>query len=126
MGTKMATTYATLVTGYIEENLYKKYEETLGTNEPEEFIKIFKRFLDDCFLFWERPFKELHKFHNITTNHQSAWKNGLNNGKIRIKKTFLDVLVYKEAQKLHTDIFYKKTDTHANISILIPAIQNNA
>ena len=51
MGTMMAPTYATLVIGYLEANLYRKYKETFGKIETEEFIKIFKRFLDDCFLF---------------------------------------------------------------------------
>ena len=51
MGTKMAPTYATLVMGYFEDNLFRKYQETFGKNEPEEFIKIFKRFLYDFFCF---------------------------------------------------------------------------
>ena len=51
MGTKIAPTYATLVTGYFEDNLFRKYEEILGTNEAEEFIKIFKRFLSLSFYY---------------------------------------------------------------------------
>ena len=68
MGTKMAPTYATLVMGYLEANLYRKYKETFGKIEAEEFIKIFKRFLDDCFLFWKRSIEDLHKFQNIINN----------------------------------------------------------
>ena len=68
MGTKMAPTCATLVMGYLEANLYRKYEETFGKNEPEKFIKTFKRFLDDCFVFWKRSIEELHKFHNMINN----------------------------------------------------------
>ena len=32
--------------------------------------------------------------------------------KDEVKISFLDILLYKEGQKLHTDIFYKKKDTH--------------
>ena len=73
MGTKMAPTYATIVMGYLEANLYKIYEETFGKNEAEKFIKIFKRFLYDCFPFWKRSIEELHKFHNIINSlHENS------------------------------------------------------
>ena len=54
MGTKMATTYATLVLGYLENKLYSEYEKIFGEEEKEEFIKAFKRFLDDYFLIWKK------------------------------------------------------------------------
>ena len=50
MGTKIAPTYTTLILGYLEKNLYSEYEKIFGEEEKEEFIKAFKRFLDDCFL----------------------------------------------------------------------------
>ena len=68
MGTKIAPTYATLVIGYLEVNLFRKYEETLGKNEPEEFIKIFKRFLDDCFCFGNHLSKSFTNFIIIIIN----------------------------------------------------------
>ena len=47
MGTEMAPTYATLVMGYLEKQLYVRYEEIYGSTERKLFIKLFKRFLDD-------------------------------------------------------------------------------
>lgn len=88
MGTKMAPAYATLVMGYLEMQLYEKFKEKYGNDAKEEFIKLFKRFLDDCFYIWERTEKELYQL------------------------PFLDILLYKEAEKLETDIYYKETDTH--------------
>ena len=110
MGTKMAPTYATLVMGYLEANLYRKYEETFGKIEAEEFINIFKRFLNDCFLFWKRSIEDLHKFHNIINNLHEKIQFTMEKHESKIP--FLDVLVYMEGRKLHTVIFYKKTDTH--------------
>ena len=110
MGTKMAPTYATLVMGYLEANLYRKYEETFGKIEAEEFINIFKRFLNDCFLFWKRSIEDLHKFHNIINNLHEKIEFTMEKHESKIP--FLDVLVYMEGRKLHTVIFYKKTDTH--------------
>ena len=110
MGTKMAPTYANLVTGYPKKNLYTKYEETFGKNEVEDFIKICQRFLDDCFLLWKRSIEDLHKFHKIINNLHEKISFTMEKDESRIP--FLDVLVYKEGRKLHADIFYKKTDTH--------------
>ena len=72
MGTKMAPTYATLVMGYLEKKLYDTYEVKYGENEREEFVKCFKRFLDDCFLPWDKTEAELTQLHEIL--------NGLHNG----------------------------------------------
>ena len=102
MGTKMAPTYATLVMGYLEKNLYTKYEETFGKNEVEDFIKIFKTFLDDCFLLWKRSVEDLHKFHKTINNVHEKINFTMEKDESRIP--FLDVLVYKEGRKLHTDI----------------------
>ena len=63
MGTKMAPTYATLVMGYLEKRLYNYYEEIYGTAETELFIKLFKRFLDDCCLLWNKSRQHLMNFH---------------------------------------------------------------
>ena len=52
MGTKMAPTYATLVMGFLEQQLYQKYEGKYGRIERGKFMKEFERFLDDCFMFW--------------------------------------------------------------------------
>ena len=65
MGTKVAPTYATLVMGFLEQNLYTKYEQIYGSEEKEKFMKEFKRFLDDCFIFWQRSEKQLLEFFTL-------------------------------------------------------------
>ena len=52
METKMVPTYATVTQAYLEENLYEiigqKYDDI-----KKEFIKSWKIYLDDCFIFWK-------------------------------------------------------------------------
>ncbi len=108
MGTKMAPTYATLVMGYLEHKLYKSYE----TRYPNEKTlgKNFKRFLDDCFIIWEKSENELAQFHQeLNTLHP---KIQFTMEMSRDRLPFLDILVYKQGEKIETDIFYKQTDTH--------------
>ena len=51
LGTKVAPTYATLVLAFLEEEMYK----TVKIENFAKYIKEqWKRFLDDCFIFWER------------------------------------------------------------------------
>ena len=65
MGTKMAPTYATLVMGYLERKLYDKFENHYDIEQQERFINNFKRFLDDCFLFWKNPARNLTSYTNF-------------------------------------------------------------
>ena len=106
MGTKMAPTYATLVMGFLERKLYDKFQQKYGDDEKEKFEKS----LDDCFLLWRKSHNELQEFHallnSLHTKIQFTMENSEN------KLPFLDVLVCKSGKGLHTDIFYKQTDTH--------------
>lgn len=110
MGTKMAPTYATLVMGFLEKRLYTKYEEKYGSNETENFIREFKRYLDDCFLLWRKSEEELLEFHNLLNNLHPKIQFTME--KDANELPFLDILLYKEETKLFTDIYYKGTDTH--------------
>ena len=110
MGTKMAPTYATLVTGNLEKQLYVKYEKIIGTEERDKLIQFFKRFLDDCFIIWKKSEEDLLKFRILLNSLHEKIKFTMeeNNEKL----PFLDIILYKEGKKLHTDIFYKETGTH--------------
>lgn len=110
MGTKMAPTYATLVMGYLEQILYEKYKEKFGNDDIEELINGFKRFLDDCFILWKRSTEELIIFHQILNSLHTKIKFTMETDDKELP--FLDVLVYKQGNKIYTDIFYKGTDTH--------------
>ena len=67
MRTKMVLTYATLTLAYLEENLYeiigKKYN-----NIKTEFIRSWKRYLDDCFIFWKCPWDNINDLLNLLHN----------------------------------------------------------
>ena len=50
MGTKMAPAYATLTLGYLEETLYINIGHKYGEKIKNNFIKLWKRYLDDYFI----------------------------------------------------------------------------
>ena len=58
----MAPTYATLSLAYLEENLYKIIGKKYGNNVKTDFIRSWKKYLNDFFLFWKY-----------------SWGNGLHN-----------------------------------------------
>uniref|UniRef100_A0A8C5MBB2 Reverse transcriptase domain-containing protein n=1 Tax=Leptobrachium leishanense TaxID=445787 RepID=A0A8C5MBB2_9ANUR len=105
MGANMAPAYANLYMSSFEDSY-------IWFNNP--FLdKVFTwfRYIDDCFLIWTGNSCELQQFFeflnsrnlNITftmeSNHESVH--------------FLDVLVYKEGNKLATDLYVKSTDVNS-------------
>ena len=110
MGTKMAPTYATLVLGYLEEKLYEKVGEQFDMEFSVTLQHSWKRYLDDCFLIWNRnesDFSDLNQILNdLDPDIKFTWQ------KSSVEIPFLDVLVRKKDDKISTDIFYKNTDTH--------------
>ena len=110
MGTKIAPTYATLVMRYLKKHLYDKYEATCGSANKEDLIKMFKRILDDCFFPWNDTVDNLNEFHSLLNSLHKKIKFTMEKDDKELP--FLDVLLYKEVTRLHTDIFYKETDAH--------------
>ena len=64
MGTKFAPTYATLVLAYLEEKLYSEIETKFEKEYAIFIMGNWKRFLDDCFVFWTKSKYNLKK-HSI-------------------------------------------------------------
>ena len=102
--------YATLVMGFLENRLYKLFGDLYGHADAELLSKLFKRFSDDCVLLWDKSKQQLIDFHRLLNSLHP---------KIRFtmecsteKLPFLDILLCKKENKLHTDIFYQTTDTH--------------
>ena len=62
MGTKVAPTYTTLTIGYLEQQLYNNVNEVFGADFRSEFEKLWKRFLDDCFITWTKTKEDLKTF----------------------------------------------------------------
>ena len=57
MGAKFAPTYATPVLGFLEEKLYLRADEKFENGFGEVLKADWRRFLDDCFVFWKNPDK---------------------------------------------------------------------
>ena len=110
MGTKMAPTYATLTLGYLEEKLYQKVGEHFDQEFSETLQRSWKRYLDDCFLIWDRNESDLNELNKLLNDLDPDIKFTLQKSSVEIP--FLDVLIRKENNKITTDIYYKSTDTH--------------
>ncbi len=109
MGTKFAPIYATLAIAFLEERLYDEVGKHFGETFKSYFMKYWKRFLDDCFIPWTRPMTDLDILHDILNNLH----NDINFTKEYSpqKQAFLDVSVQAHDGTIHTDIYYKPTDS---------------
>ena len=94
MGTKMAPTYATLTLGYLEEILYQKVGENFDQEFSETLQRSWKRYLDDCFLIWNRNDSDLNDLNKLSDDLDPDIKFTLQKRSVEIP--FLDVLVRKE------------------------------
>ena len=102
MCTKFAPVYATLVIGYLEEILYEKINAKYGNQFTNEFIKNWKRFLDDCFIAWTKSKRELLELENMLNSLHSDIKFTAECSDKQLP--FLGVLVKKEGFKIETYI----------------------
>ena len=67
MGPKMAPSYATLVLGYLENELYSQVSNKMGEEIGHYVYTKWRTFLDDCYMNWpygEDKLKELHDILN--------------------------------------------------------------
>lgn len=108
MGTKVAPTYATLVLGYLEETLYSKMKDKYGSSFSEFIKENFKRFLDDCFIIWNKN-TSLAEFHDELNSLHSSITFTFESSDEELP--FLDVLVKLDNGRISTDIYSKPTDT---------------
>ena len=109
MGTKMAPSYATLVLGYLENELYNQVTNKTGEEIDHYVYANWKSFLDDCYINWPYGEDKLKELHDIL--------NSLDNSIQLTAETsceelpFLDVMIRKDNSHLTTDIYYKPTDS---------------
>ena len=109
MGTRVAPIYATLTIGYLEEKLYSIVSEDLGEEFSIYFKEMWKRFLDDCFILWNKPKEDLLRLHNTLNNLHQYINFTMEVDENNI--SFLDCKVIKIGSNIETDIFYKPTDS---------------
>ena len=109
MGTKFAPTYATLVLAYLEEILYSETEINYGKDFSNYIKESWKRFLDDCFIFWIKGKDELNKFHSMLNKLHPDLKFTIEYSEENL--SFLDILLIKTNNHISTDIYFKETDS---------------
>ena len=109
MGTKVAPTYAALTIGYLEQKLYSKIAEEFGQTFKTEFEKVWKRFLDDCFLLWSKSEDDLRKLHLMLNDLHEDINFTMETSNVELP--FLDVKVKNVDGLIETDIFYKPTES---------------
>ena len=110
MGTKVAPSYANLVMGYLEEKLHREVYDHFGEAFQIYIKNQWKRYLDDCLIFWTKSHEELETFHNILNSLNPSIKFTIDSSTSKL--SFLDILIILEKGEITTDIFYKATDTH--------------
>ena len=110
MGTKSAPTIATLVMAYLEIKLYQAIETKYGRLVQEEFIRKWRRFLDDYFINWDTRIDTAVSLVSILNNlHPSIkFKEKIS----RFEIDYLDITVKGENGKIVTDLFQKVTNSH--------------
>jgi hypothetical protein len=113
MGTKMAPSYATLTLAFLEEKfLYPKIEKMFGIESALYFKDNYSRFLDDCFLIWQKSRCTVHYIqeclNQLNKELKFTMETNSNNG-----INFLDLSIkINRKNKIETDIHYKETDGH--------------
>ncbi|CAC5416947.1 unnamed protein product [Mytilus coruscus] len=65
MGNKVASSYANLVKGFLEKQMYEKVAEIFDPDFQNYEENNWKRYLDDCIIFWTRSKEDLIKFRDL-------------------------------------------------------------
>ncbi|XP_014791332.1 uncharacterized protein LOC106884454 [Octopus bimaculoides] len=110
MGTKFAPSYVNLVMGFLENKLYEEIGRIFEHDFGEDIKKMWKRYLDDCFIFWNRS--DLRTFHNIPNTLHPSIKFTTETSYKELR--FLDISIKIHNSIVTTHIYYKKP-THSNI-----------
>lgn len=109
MGTKMAPTYANLTLAYLEKTLYTKIKTKYTADIGQRFEKLWKRYIDDCFIIWDSNIDSVEALHSELNRLHPKLTFTLEHSNTQI--SFLDVMLRKENREIITDIFHKSTDT---------------
>ena len=78
-------------------------------NIKEEFTKSWKRYLDDCFIFWKCPWGNVNELHNLLQNPHPKIKFTMKHSSKELP--FLDILIKNVNGQIITDIYHKSRDT---------------
>lgn len=109
MGAKISPTYAMLTIAYLELKFYDLCSTHFGTNIGEYIKSNFFRFIDDCFLVWNKTFGDVNIITNILNSLNNSIQYTINQHEQHLP--FLDIMIYKKNTEIHTDIYKKPTDS---------------
>ena len=110
MGSNVSVIYAILFMAFLELKLYQNIRRIYSEDYADYLIRAWKRFIDDCFIIWNRlygfePF--LTVVNSLDSSINFTVKRDCN------KLPFLDIMVIKNSDNtISTDIFYKPTNSH--------------
>ena len=74
----------------------------------KEFIKSWKRHLDNCFIFWKCPWVDINKLHKLLQDLHSKIKFTMEHSSWEIP--FLDILIKNVNGQIISDIYQTPTD----------------
>lgn len=103
----MAPSYASLFCGYLEKDIV--FNEVHNPHLHQ--ILHWKRYIDDIFFIWNGTQEQLGQFHQFLNNCNKHLKFTIESDPN--KMNFLDVLVYKEDNKLYSNLYRKNTDRNS-------------
>ena len=113
MRTKMASLYATLVLGYLENTTYEdsttKFGEEIGRYVKEKWL----RYLDDWYMNWKFGEESLKQFRALLNHLNPNTKFTIEHSTKQL--AFLDILVQRDNDILTTDINYTAADTRKHL-----------
>ena len=106
MGTCMGPSFACLFMGYLEQQIFNKYDGTKPL--------LFKRYIDDCVGAASCSYDELTNFINYMNSFHPAIK--FTHEISYTSVTFLDIDVSIKGSTLTTSVHYKPTDAHTYLN----------
>jgi len=114
MGSKVSPIYAILTIAYLEIKFYNLCMCEFGEDIGFYIKNNFYRYIDDCFLIWNPDFGSINILNNIinSLNENIVFQMNCDTKSL----PFLDILVYRDGDCLHTDIYKKPTDSNIILS----------
>lgn len=107
MGSKMAPGYASLFCGFFEHNII--FNE--NSNPHLKYIMNWRRYIDDIFFIWTGTAEQLEEFHDFINSKNYHLKFTMEYS--ANKMNFLDIFVYKDSNRLASNLYRKATDRNS-------------
>ena len=93
-----------------KKKIYNTLPEIFDADFGIYIRENWKRYLDDCFIFWTKTQEDLQKFHSILNNLHESIQFTMEASTKNLP--FLDLFIVKEGNRITTDLYSKETDTH--------------